>query len=329
VSITFRPAVRESVGLVIGMAGPSGGGKTFSAMRLAAGLAGPKRVAVIDTEARRALHYADRFQFDHADLQAPFTPGAYSEAIAAADAAGYPVIVVDSCSHEWAGDGGMLDMQEEEFQRLGARDTVKMTSWIKPKMGHKKMVQRLLQCRAHLILCFRAEQKIDMVRGANGKLEVVPKTIASGFSDWIPVAEKNLLYELTASFLLTPDAPGVPKPIKLQEQHRPLFPTSEPIGERAGQALAAWAAGGAQRAPAPAAPGDPRRESHADTTDPREADERAALLAKITELGKGMGAPRKAALWSRFVGAGVEADAASIDALRNLRDELATAKGAA
>lgn len=261
-SFTFRRAVRESVGLVLGLAGPSGGGKTFSAMRLAAGIAGAAPFAVIDTEAGRAKHYADRFVFDHGDLRAPFRPQAYADAIQAADTAGYPVIVVDSCSHEHAGEGGLLDWHEEELARMAGddwkrREAMTMAAWVTPKMAHKQMVSRLLQVRAHLILCFRAEQKIEMVRNAQGRMEIVPKRIASGFSDWIPICEKNLLYELTASFLLTPEAPGLPKPIKLQEQHRALFPLDEPISEAAGQALAAWAAGGTTR-PEPAATAEDR-----------------------------------------------------------------------
>lgn len=247
--ITFRRAVRENVGLVLGLAGPSGGGKTMSAMRLAAGISHGKPFAVIDTEAGRAKHYAGSFTFDHADLVAPFRPGAYAEAIKAADAAGYPVIIVDSCSHEHAGEGGLLDWHEEELDRIAGadwkkREACKMTAWINPKMAHKQMVQRLLQVRAHLILCFRAEQKIDIVKGDSGRMEVVPKKLASGFSDWIPICEKNLLYELTASFILTPDAPGVPRPIKLQEQMRAFVDIKSPLDESAGQKLAEWAAGG-------------------------------------------------------------------------------------
>lgn len=248
-AISFRPAVRENVSLLIGLAGSSGSGKTYTAMRLAKGIAGDKPFAVIDTEAGRAKHYADAFRFDHADIAAPFRPSAYAEAIAAADAAGYPAIVVDSMSHEWAGEGGILDWQEEEFQRLGGKDSVKMLSWSKPKQAHKKMVGQLLQLRAHLILCFRAEEKIDMVKvEENGKTKtkIVPKEGPGGFKGWLPICEKNLPYELTASFLLLAEAPGVPKPIKLQEQHRLLFPLDMPITEESGHLIAAWAAGGAK-----------------------------------------------------------------------------------
>ena len=246
-TFTFRKAIRENVGLLIGLAGGTGSGKTYTAMRLASGIAGAKPFAVIDTEAGRATHYADQFRFDHGDLAPPFSPHAYAEAIAEADKAGYPVIVVDSVSHLWAGDGGVLDMHEKELDRMAGddwkkREAVKMAAWIKPKTEHKKMVQRLLQVRAHLILCFRAEEKIEMVR-EDGRMKIVPKKSATGLDGWIPICEKNLPFELTASFLLLATEPGIPKPIKLQEQHRALFPLDKPITEESGRRIAEWASG--------------------------------------------------------------------------------------
>ncbi len=247
-TVTFRPAVRENVGLLIGLVGGTGSGKTFTAMRLASGISGGKPFAVVDTEAGRAKHYADKFRFDHADLAPPFRPDAYSEAIKAADAAGYPVIVVDSMSHVWAGDGGVLDWQEEELQRMAQddwqkRERVKMAAWIQPKVAHKKMVQRLLQVRAHLILCFRAEEKVEMVR-ENGKTVIVPKKSLTGLDGWIPICDKSLPFELTASMLLTAQKPGIPMPIKVEGDHRALFPDNRPLDEAAGEAIAAWARGG-------------------------------------------------------------------------------------
>ena len=239
-SFEFRPAVRENVPLLIGLAGGTGSGKTFSAMTLAKGIAGSKRFAVIDTENGRALHYAEDFQFDHTRLDAPFRPERYAEAIAAADAGGYPVIVVDSMSHEWAGDGGCLDWHEEEMRGQESRN---LLAWIKPKMAHKQMLTRLLQIKAHVILCFRAEPKVEIGKDKDGKTAIVPKASLTGLDGWIPIAEKNLPYELTASFLLMADAPGVPKPIKLQEQHKTLVRLDGPLGEGAGKRLAEWAAG--------------------------------------------------------------------------------------
>ena len=259
---TFRKAIRENVGLWVNLIGGTGSGKSFSAMRLAAGISGDKPFAVIDTENRRALHYADQFKFDHAELVPPFRPQAYSDAVVAADKAGYPVIVVDSGSHVWAGDGGILDWQEEEVTRMAGddwkkREAVKMAAWIKPKMAHKHMVQKLLQVKAHIIFCLRAEEKIEMVK-VNGKMEIQKKQSLTGKDGWIPICDKNLPFEATCSFLLLASAPGVPQPIKLQEQHKALFPLNVPITEESGRKLAAWASGAqnpaAQAAQAPVMP---------------------------------------------------------------------------
>jgi hypothetical protein len=247
-TFTFRPAVRESVGLIIGLAGGTGSGKTYSAMRLASGIAQGRRFCVIDTEGGRAKHYAADFAFDHGDLKAPFRPSAYMEAIEAADDAGYPVIVVDSVSHEWSGEGGVLEWQEEEYKRLGAKEAIKLLSWSAPKQAHKRMVSRLLQCRAHLILCFRAEPHVEMTKekGSDGRERTVvkPKTGFTGYNGWFPVTEKNLPFELTVYFMMMAEHPGIPHPIKLQQQHKALFPLDKEITEASGAGVAEWAAGG-------------------------------------------------------------------------------------
>lgn len=250
-SVSFRPAVRENVRLLIGVAGGTGSGKTFSALRLATGLAGGKPFALIDTENGRALEYADLFDFHHGDLRAPFTPAAYQAAIRDADQAGYPVIVVDSGSHEHAGDGGLIDWHEAEVTRMAGKDAdwkrreaVTFAAWVKPKEAHKRFVNGLLQTRAHLIICLRAEEKIEIVRNAQGKTEVQPKrSPGRGIDGWMPVAEKNLPYELTISLLLTNEQPGVPKPIKLGVTYQPLVSLTEQLSEETGKRLAAYAAG--------------------------------------------------------------------------------------
>lgn len=302
---SFRPAVRENVGLLIGLSGGTGSGKTYSAMRLAKGIAGETPFAVIDTEAGRAKHYADRFRFDHGDLEAPFSPDAYCEAIVAADKAKYPVIVVDSASHEWAGEGGILDWQEHELDRMAGddwkkREACKMAAWIKPKMSHKAMVNKLLQVRAHVILCFRAEPKVEIAK-ENGKTVIREKQSLVGLHGWIPICEKNLPFEMTASFLLMADRPGIPQPIKLQEQHRPFFPLDAPITEQSGMRLAEWAKGGE------AAP----------------ASDHATLLARIraASVSLELSDETKKSMWARHCG-DVKPAQASPDQLSALVVEL-------
>lgn len=241
-SFTIRAARREGVWLLLGLAGGTGSGKTWSAMEIAQGLAGDQPFAVVDTENGRASHYADDFQFDVVDLTAPFTPDRYQQAIQACVDAGRTVIVVDSMSHEWEGVGGLLEQHEVE---MGGKENKKLSAWIKPKMAHRKFVAYLLQVPAHIVLCFRAAERVEVQRDGNGKMEIVPKRTLTGLDGWVPITEKSLPFELTASFLLTADEPGVPKPIKLQQQHRLLIPTDQPLSRDVGVSLAQWAAGAA------------------------------------------------------------------------------------
>lgn len=289
-SISFRPAKRESAPVLVGIAGPSGGGKTYSSLRLARGLAGGKPFAFIDTENGRALHYADYFpEMQHAHLRAPFSPAAYADAIKAADEAGFGVVIVDSMSHEWEGDGGVLRMQEAEFKRLGGRDSAKMLSWVEPKTAHKRMVAELLQVKAHVILDFRAEDKVEMTKDAGGKTVVVPKATMTSIDGWIPICERRLPFELTMSLLVTPAAPGVPRPVKLQEQHRAFFPADRPIDEDGGRALAEWAAGGTS-APADPTPRTdetpPLRDAQGEGAEQLASDrQRRLIFARAKEAG--------------------------------------------
>src|SRR6266481_9374646 len=97
-TFNFRPAVREQIRLLIALSGGTGSGKSYTALRLAKGLSNSKRFAAIDTENGRLSMYADFFDFDVANLTAPFTPARYLEAILAAQSAKYDVILVHSGS---------------------------------------------------------------------------------------------------------------------------------------------------------------------------------------------------------------------------------------
>jgi hypothetical protein len=104
------------------------------------------------------------------------------------------------------------------------------------------MRDRLLNVHAHLVLCFRAESKIEIAKEGN-RTVVREKEGLTGTKGWFPVTEKAFPFELTTFHMLLADAPGVPVPIKLQEQHRHLFPADQPITEESGASLAQWARG--------------------------------------------------------------------------------------
>jgi ABC-type dipeptide/oligopeptide/nickel transport system ATPase subunit len=258
-----KPAVRTRVPLMVGLMGPSGGGKTYSALRLAAGF---QRVTggetyVIDTEARRALHYADKFKFQHVEFGAPFSPLDYLEAIEYCVSKGATTVIVDSMSHEHEGPGGVLEMHEEALQKLGGNDRDSFRAWAKPKADRRRMINTILQKPCNFIFCFRAKEKTKPGE-ENGK-----KTLINiGF---MPIAGEEFVYEMGTCALLLPGANGVPTwtsdfrgekmMIKMPEQFRQLLGDKQ-LSEDIGEQLARWAAGGADGQPAassqprPAAP---------------------------------------------------------------------------
>ena len=248
---TFRPAIREQTSLLIGLAGPSSSGKTFSALRLATGMANGGPITVIDTESRRALHYADSFKFQHGELSAPFRPEHYLEALEAAKAFGSSVIIVDSQSHEHEGPGGILEWHEEELERMAGndwakRERVKFTAWIKPKRAHNRFVNSVLQLGVHVIFCFRAKPKLALIKNDKGKIEPVEM-------GWQPICSDRFEYEMTTLLMLPPNGQGIPdlsaQATKLQEQHKPFMKAGEQISEDMGKQFAEWAGGGATREP--------------------------------------------------------------------------------
>lgn len=261
-SYTFRPAVRQETSILWGLAGPSSSGKTLSALRMARGLLNgdDSRIFMIDTEQGRALHYAPapgeargpyKFQFNHLPLAAPFSPTNYAGAIEAAIKASAGAIIVDSMSHEHEGQGGILEMHEAMLKKMAGedwakRERMKFTAWIEPKSQHNRLVNMILQQRCHMIFCFRAKDKLMLVKNEQTKkIEPVPV-------GWTAICSDRFEYEMTGLLMLPPNGQGVPElkapQTKLQEQHRGFFPAGKPIDENCGKGLAAWAKGGAPAA---------------------------------------------------------------------------------
>lgn len=244
-SFEFRPAKLTGVGLFIAIAGGSRTGKTYTALRMAKGIAGPGKIAAVDTEGRRMSHYSKEFAFDVFDMRSPFSPGRFAEVAKGADAAGYSVLVIDSFSLEWSGVGGVLALFEEHHAKTNYNDKMKDICWSRAKAPHKAMINELIQCTMPIIFCLRANE--------------VPKHLAGNVDGrWKVEQDKRFLYEWTVSLTLHPDTPGMPrydledakgKPLwKVQDQHRHLFPEGKLIGEEAGAALAAWRNSGEARA---------------------------------------------------------------------------------
>ena len=209
------------------------------------------KVGAIDTERGRMLHYADKHRYDHVELTAPYSPDRYFEAIADGQKAGYGCLIVDSFSHEWAGDGGCLDMHEAALERMSKGDDAKaerMTAlaWREPKRAHKRMMQKLLQLTSHLILCFRAEQKLKVLKTRDPESGRERTQFVD--AGWVPICEKHVMYEATLSVLMSPEKPGTWTPIKLPDWAAFLKPDKQ-LDENDGAALANWARGESKPTP--------------------------------------------------------------------------------
>ena len=254
--------ISGEMSLLLGLVAPSGGGKTYSALRLATGMQSVVggKIAVIDTENKRSLHYKSRFDFMHCDMQPPFGSLNYLEAIKDASAAGAKIIIVDSMSHEHEGEGGYLDYQEQELQRMAGtdyarRERMKFTAWIQPSAKRTKLVNGILRSNCFIIFCFRAKPKMKMVKNDKGKIAPLER-------GWQAIAGESLVFEMVDRCLLTPNCNGLPDwsaeamkngVPKFTEDHKQIFTPQQVLDESVGERLALWATSGAAKPKEPPA----------------------------------------------------------------------------
>lgn len=180
----FRKATKSQAKARIALCGPAGSGKTYSALTIAKHL-GP-RVAVIDTEHGSASKYAgDVADFDVCELDT-FSPAAYREAIRDAEKAGYDVIVIDSLSHGWSGEGGVLEMVDNVAAAKTRGNS--FAAWKDVTPEHRKLVEAIVGCRAHVIATMRV--KTEYVIEENEKGKKMPRKIGMA-----PEQKAGLEYE--------------------------------------------------------------------------------------------------------------------------------------
>lgn len=199
--IQFQRAERRRARLRLGLSGPSGAGKTYSALLLAFGLEdGP--IAVIDTEHQSASLYAHLGEYAVATMEAPYSPDRYVEYIHAAEAAGYKTIIIDSLSHAWAAEGGALD----QVDRRAANNANKFGAWREVTPMHNRLVEAMLQSPAHIIATMRSktEYVLEAVT-TNGRTTQVPRKVGMA-----PVQRDGMEYEFTVFLDLATDHTALP-----------------------------------------------------------------------------------------------------------------------
>lgn len=180
----IRKAERRKAKLRLGIAAPSGAGKTYSALQLAFGIGG--KVGLIDTEHGSGDLYAHLGEYDIIGIEAPYTVAKYTQALKAFEEAGYNVIIIDSLSHAWAGDGGLLDKQG----KMADRGTNSFAAWRTITPEHNALVDSMLRSPAHIIATMRAKQ--EYVLELNDKGKQTPKKVGMA-----PVQREGMEYEFT------------------------------------------------------------------------------------------------------------------------------------
>lgn len=158
----LRKSNRSLARIRLALQGPSGSGKTLSALKIAYGICNDwNRIAVIDTENRSADLYSHLGPYSVLNLKAPFTPERYIEAIDKCEAAAMDVIIIDSISHEWEGEGGILEIHSKMIGNS-------FTNWSKLTPRHNALLHRILASGKHIIATVRSKQEY-IITDKNGK----------------------------------------------------------------------------------------------------------------------------------------------------------------
>jgi hypothetical protein len=208
----------------VALQGASGSGKTYSALRLAFGLTRNDNIAIVDTENGSAHLYSSLGNYQVLQLTSPFTPERYKEAIDVCVANGIETIVIDSLSHEWEGNGGILEMHGSS---TGSNS---FANWAKITPRHNALIQHILNTPAHVIATLRSKQEYALKKDDRGRS--TPEKLGMK-----PIQRDGIDYEFTT--VLSVDMNHKAVAVK---DRTGLFPLDTPftITEEVGKRLLQW-----------------------------------------------------------------------------------------
>lgn len=196
----FQPAVKSQIKARVAFDGPTGSGKTWTALKWATVLAGPDgakrrddgsaRISFVDTERRSASLYAPHFTFDVANFSPPYDVARLIQTIGAAEEAGYAVCVIDSWSHFWEGEGGVLDEVDAAAKRSGGGNS--FAGWKHGTPLQRHMVDVILGLDMHVIVTMRSKMEYVLTEyaGKDGKTRSKPEKVGMA-----PVQRAGVEYE--------------------------------------------------------------------------------------------------------------------------------------
>lgn len=236
----FKKASKSLVKAKLAITGPSGSGKTLSALMLAKGLG--KRVAVIDTENNSASLYEDRFpgwEYFTLPINPPYTAQKYLKAIDLAIAEGFDTLIIDSLSHVWAAEGGLLQQKEG----LDSRGGNSYTNWGAITKLFEQLKSKILHSPIHIIVTMRSKQEYILEQNDKGK--AAPKKVGLA-----PIMRDGMEYEFTVVFDV-----GMDHQFMVSKDRTDLFDgVVATITEDTGKALKEWLTKEKPPEPPPSAP---------------------------------------------------------------------------
>lgn len=185
-----RKAEKRQVKLKLGIQGPSGSGKTLGSLSLVKNLWPDAKVLLVDTENESASLYADNFNFDTIPLDPPFESARYESCIDYAVDNGYDVLILDSATHQWDGEGGILRRKEELDRRPGANT---WANWALFTPEHTHFIEAIKQAPIHIVATLRSKQDYVLEQNDKGKSKPVKMGMA-------PIQREGFEYEFTLVF---------------------------------------------------------------------------------------------------------------------------------
>ena len=147
-----------------------------------------EKVAVVDTENGSANLYANLGTYSVLTLHPPYTPKKYIEAIHAAEQEGFELVIIDSLSHAWNGEGGLLEQKDKATDAK-----YKGNGWA----AYNKLIETMLNSPCHIIATMRAKTEY-MQDDSSGRKRIVKVGAA-------PIQRDGIEYEFTVVFDLSID----------------------------------------------------------------------------------------------------------------------------
>jgi hypothetical protein len=189
--VLFHRAERKRSKLRLAIAGPSGAGKTYSSLLIGSGITSMDKIAVIDTESGSADLYADLGPYSTLTVCPPYSPQKYIDAIHAAEQSGFELIIIDSLSHAWSGEGGLLDQQGKATDTKYRGNS--WAAWREITPQHNQLVETMLHSSCHIIATMRSKTAYEQTVDSNGRKKIEKLGLA-------PIQRDGIEYEFTTVF---------------------------------------------------------------------------------------------------------------------------------